>query len=1056
MRYRLIWPLLLLVMLLASSASTVAAPAQQKATKECSMCHLRWVADFEGEQKREYLLDFTEEKVVATEMMCYSCHDGSIVDSRLRVWETSRHKAGTDPSEAISIPENFPLDREGRLTCATCHSAHGVDSTTDMGSTIFLREPNINSSMCRKCHSDKDDGPSHGKHPVNIEFDGIPTTILESGGKAGKGKGGEKNLIICETCHTPHGSTNNHFLVIPNSKEGLTHAMLCESCHTVSPDMKSDDALRRYSHPVAVDIIEEAELPETWENGEKPFLASGKAVNCRTCHSPHNGTKNNHLLVSKNEKGSLCLTCHTSKKKVFETKHDLVAQFPEETNADGIAASETGTCYACHSMHKGRGPKMWARDTEGASIEDLCASCHNENGLAQKALTGKLTHPIDIPVPDGMTTGTLPLFSDDGKKSPEGKVTCATCHDLHTWSVKTDDRGGKDVQGDATNSFLRKSSSPDSTLCRTCHVDKAPIRQTKHDMNRMYPRSKNAKLQTVKESGLCGSCHTPHNAIGNKLWALDARESDDQLQGLCLSCHAKGGMAEEKTTGSITHPIGAKPKMQEKYRGQFPLFAEDGKRDPEGKVSCPTCHDVHRWEAGKDIGPGPSDREGNRFNSFLRLPYDDSATLCSVCHEENALIVGSDHDLRITAPRSTNLNQENTEASGVCGACHVVHNAWGNRLWGRGVGPGGNRAEALCTGCHARRKAASRKTVGAPNHPMNKRVMDARPTVRRETRRLYRRGKGKDAPLKTELPMFTEEGDRSAQGLITCPTCHNVHRWDPEKHITGPGEKSEGDASNSFLRRSNVPEPKLCATCHTTKGFVLGTDHDMAVVAPEAQNKLRKTVAESGVCSACHVPHGSRGDGYLLWARDQGEGSEFQQERVCLSCHSEEGVGKHKVVKEFSHPKEIRVPQLNRAGSRNYAPVYNERGEKANVGLINCPTCHNPHQWTAGKPRQGEGKEVEGSNRNSFLRFKSSNNICRNCHGLDSLNRYKYFHSDHIRKTKKADSTDTTQKAEPVEPASPESKEQIQPASEETAIPGPPSRRRGDGRRSREIGGPPR
>jgi predicted CXXCH cytochrome family protein len=651
---------------------------------------------------------------------------------------------------------------------------------------------------------------------------------------------------------------------------------------------------------------------------------------------------------------------------------------------------------------------------------------------------------------DGMEAGSLPLFDEAGKKNSDGKVTCATCHDLHRWSAVSDERGGKDVQGDARNSFLRKSSSPDSALCRICHIDKAPIRETKHDMNRMFPRSKNAKLQTVKEAGVCGVCHTPHNALGDKLWALEARESDDKLEGLCLSCHAKGGMAEEKTTGSITHPIGAKPKIQEKYQGVLPLFAEDGTRSPDGAVSCPTCHDPHRWEAGKDVGPGPSDREGNRFNSFLRVPYDDSATLCSVCHEENALIVGTDHDLRITAPRDTNLNQENAETAGVCGVCHVVHNAWGNRLWGRGVGPGGNRGEAFCTGCHSRRKAASRKTVGAPNHPMNKRVLDARPTVRRETRRLYRRNKA-SKEVNTELPLFTEEGDRSAQGMITCPTCHNVHRWDPAKKVTGPGEKSEGYGSNSFLRKPNAPDSSLCSTCHTTKGFVVGTDHDMNVVAPNATNKLNKTVAESGVCSACHVPHGSRRGGYLLWARDPGKGSEFKQENVCLSCHSEKGVGKEKVVKDYSHPKEIRVPQLNRTGSRNYAPVYNERGEKANVGLINCPTCHNPHQCTAGKPRRGDGKPGEGSNRNSFLRFKSSNNVCRNCHGLDSLNRYKYFHSDHIRMSKQDKPPEAVAEPEsaPIEEseaASPESSE-VEPQTEVT--PGPARRARGAGREPR-------
>ena len=210
----------------------------------------------------------------------------------------------------------------------------------------------------------------------------------------------------------------------------------------------------------------------------------------------------------------------------------------------------------------------------------------------------------------------------------------------------------------------------------------------------------------------------------------------------------------------------------------------------------------------------------------------------------------------------------------------------------------------------------------------------------------------------------------------------------------------EGDGGNSFLRKSNLPDAGLCTTCHTTKGYVAGTDHDMAITNPGARNSLKKSVAQSGVCSACHVPHGAKGKGYLLWAGDLSEGSNLLQERTCLSCHQTGGAGDKKIVEYFAHPQEVRVPQLNRPGSANYAPVFSEEGTKVKAGFIACPTCHNPHMWTAGKERRGPGKEVEGNNRNSFLRFKSTGNVCRNCHGLDSLSRYKYFHSDYVRKKK--------------------------------------------------------
>ena len=991
--------LLLLILVLISAYSTTLSAATsgltRNSSRECSMCHIRWVDEFKTEGTKDLLIDYPKTRQVASEMMCYSCHDGSIVDSRWRVWETSRHKTGEKPSDKITVPPEYPLDSKGRMQCYTCHSAHGVEGGTDMATAIFLREPNVNSSMCRKCHQGKDKGPDEGLHPIDVEFPDFPKKILQAGGKAGTGK-----TVICESCHTPHGSTAEHFLVVPNEGEGsLTHSMLCEACHTVSPDINSDNKLRHFSHPVGVKLPDEAKLPEKWDNGEKPYLGKGKTVNCRTCHSPHNGTKKNHLLTTRKKGDELCLTCHTSKKRIYDTKHDIAKHFPDNENADGETAVEKGTCRSCHFMHKGYGPKMWARKGADATMEGICISCHTKGRIAKDKTTGKYSHPVGVkPQRIKQEGAALPLFTAKGKKDPEGKISCASCHDPHRWAPDSDDRGTNTKDGDVNNSFLRKASTPDGKLCKSCHSSKWSVLGSKHDMGLMEPHSKNSKGQTIEESGVCGACHTPHNAKAEKLWARNPKHGEDVIERLCTSCHSKGREAEKKTTGENSHPLGVKPGSSVAKKSGLPFFEKSGERSPWGRVSCATCHDVHRWQAGEEKGPGKRKIEGDRFNSFLRKPNDDSATLCASCHKQNALVVGTDHDLNVTASRAKNLNGETVKQSGVCGACHAVHNAFGSLLWVRGVGSGENRNEALCKGCHARRKAAAKKIIGDPSHPMNKAISDARPTLRRETSVFYEhvRRDGSD----TELPLFKANGERSEKGDITCPTCHNVHRWNPEQWATGSHKNIEGDGGNSFLRKSNLPNSGLCATCHTRKRFVVGTDHDMSVSAPQQQNSLGQTVQQSGVCSACHEPHGSTAGGYLLWARKLGKGSDLPQEQVCLSCHSKDGIAKNKVVKEFKHPRNVTITEQNHPGQNFYAPVYDEKGRKVDAGLLSCPTCHNPHIWSATKPGPGSGKLVEGNARNSFLRFRSRNNICRNCHGLDSLVRYKYFHTKKVRKAR--------------------------------------------------------
>ncbi|MCK5669224.1 MAG: hypothetical protein KAI15_09070, partial [Gammaproteobacteria bacterium] len=80
-------------------------------------------------------------------------------------------------------------------------------------------------------------------------------------------------------------------------------------------------------------------------------------------------------------------------------------------------------------------------------------------------------------------------------------------------------------------------------------------------------------------------------------------------------------------------------------------------------------------------------------------------------------------------------------------------------------------------------------------------------------------------------------------------------------------------------------------------------------------------------------------------------------------------------------------------------PVYNKAGKKAATGLITCPTCHNPHQWDPASTAKGSGKNIEGDVRTSFLRVSNTESFtCADCHGPDSLYRYKYFHSESTHK----------------------------------------------------------
>ncbi|HWR97071.1 MAG TPA: cytochrome c3 family protein, partial [Candidatus Methanoperedens sp.] len=240
------------------------------------------------------------------------------------------------------------------------------------------------------------------------------------------------------------------------------------------------------------------------------------------------------------------------------------------------------------------------------------------------------------------------------------------------------------------------------------------------------------------------------------------------------------------------------------YGPDLPLFASDGRRQIRGKIACATCHEPHRWEPA-----GGSGSDTPAATSFLRLAADGYAPLCFPCHADKSMVVGTDHDLRVTAPRAVNLAGETAEASGVCGACHAVHRAPGKlALWNRRYGEGWDERSRICLGCHR------------PDNDQGARVLPRTETHqvnypgRGQVNRLFTPARG-GAAGKKDIVLFAEDGSRAENGYLSCASCHDVHRWEPDVSSSGSGVPVEGDVANSFLR---VPpaalERTLCADCH--------------------------------------------------------------------------------------------------------------------------------------------------------------------------------------------------------------------------------------------------
>ncbi len=767
-----------------TSFAEIQPPKNPNSAKGCAICHYRWIDTFFIEGKGSDLVQYTSQKFVAAPEMCMSCHDGSIMDSRARMIKGEGHKTNVPPPSVMMIPKVFPLDEEGRVQCATCHTAHGVPSGPDSEETIFLRTSNRDSAMCRMCHRGMEGGLDTGNHPDGIVKLEIPQNLISFGAHAGKAG----NKISCETCHTAHGSPHESYLIQSALRSGL-----CLDCHADKEIVTPDGQIKPF-HVINVASVT-AKIPEALiKLGAK--VGDHGTVICQSCHKVHqNPIKHQLLLIEKDQKSTLCLSCHADKRYLADTKHNLMHSAAGEKNLEGKTVAEAGICSACHLPHKPARILTKEADFTG----QLCLSCHSEGNIAEKfQLTGN-QHPLNIHdlVENNLEKLTLPRYDEYGIQDKNGNMTCSTCHDPHRWqpdSIKGEIRA--EVSGDRTTSFLRK---PSPLICRECHSDKFQIANSKHDPKKMAAEERNILNQTASQSGLCGSCHLVHHAQKAFLWARKiSSKSDNLIQDLCNGCHNQESVAKQKVIKDYSHPVNVSV-FEKGLATSLPLFDNDGKKAENGVMGCITCHDPHRWDPSTTSVGDHFDIEGNSQNSFLRLETSPTPKLCENCHPDKAYIEKSDHDLIVTAPASRNIVGQTPLESGVCGVCHLAHNSENKiQLWAQGFGAGYNVMEMMCNFCHSKEGPAKKKIPQISFHPREK-IID---------------NQGKNIKGRLDyFPLFHgKTGEPTTKGNISCPSCHNAHQWDPQNRLKGEGINAEGDATNSFLRPQASRE--LCRDCH--------------------------------------------------------------------------------------------------------------------------------------------------------------------------------------------------------------------------------------------------
>jgi predicted CXXCH cytochrome family protein len=856
--------LILLPAYFITTGAWAAGNLTQNSSRECAICHFRWIDQF-VEGHGTALAEYETEDVAGDEMMCFSCHDGSTEDSRSKVWLLDMHKTGVVPSDKVKIPKLFPLSHEGKMMCATCHSAHSNPTDTSIERSIFLRITNNDSIMCEMCHVNQ--LARIENHPIHEGKEPLPDRIFAEGATPSFT---DPRHVICESCHTPHGGVERNLVYT------LVDSGLCAICHGDKIDAEGAPPAEQVNHSLFVKFKADPTLRIELKQGE------GGTLQCLSCHKVHQHAPGSKALV--------------------------------------------------------------------AGKKTLCGYCHADKDMKQTAAPKTANHPLDVTF--------KPVVA--GEFVPEGgennTVQCFSCHAVHRHKPGT-----------------KGLPAAREVLCATCHADQVLVEGTDHDLRVTSPEDINVLEQSVRQFGVCVSCHVPHKATGPYLWARGGKEGGELTpSGLCLVCHGEQGPAAKKGVGSHTHPVG----VQVKDAAQLPLNTLP---DSSTVMECHTCHDPHRWQPGLRISGQGVNVEGDGSSSFLRQPIGTSVALCSSCHAEQYRVDATDHDLRITAQEESNIAGQGVEQAGVCSPCHIPHNGTGPRLWARSLEEERKTSSRLCLSCHNSGGPGKAKLVGKYSHLV-----------------------GVPVPGSPELPLFKE---KDVDGLMECATCHNPHNWIPGGEHKGEGKNVEGNGASSFLRIANQSEPRLCTECHERQGYVVGTDHDLRITAPESQNLRGEKPAGGTVCAPCHSVHNAVSQP-ALWITDLSSGARDFMARTCYGCHRRGGIGAEKLVSVGSHPerfyfgynKPYSIAQHYIPDAVHEYPLFDGNGNKTPAGEITCPTCHDPHVWHPDRLEQGPGRNVEGTPVDSFLRKDVRRGLCYACHGIKTLFLYRYYHVEEERK----------------------------------------------------------
>jgi predicted CXXCH cytochrome family protein len=251
-------------------------------------------------------------------------------------------------------------------------------------------------------------------------------------------------------------------------------------------------------------------------------------------------------LTDANEKGVSMI-----KKTILLSIAMILFAIHDVPEAQGAHVFKKNHCRRCHQSLVTEPSRLVNK-----SLKSICGSCH-------RRLVKRSSHPVDF-IPRSMEVPQdMPLT--------RGKLTCNTCHDIHS-DEKPSSGPGK--------YYLRGGRSAGQDFCISCHV-----RDTEQEMH---------------EKGHVFAMGVAH--VGYYYANRKDSKNVDPLSLACMGCHDSSMAAHvlynSDISGAGEHPIGIdyKKAMMENEKLRHPSEMDRSIKFFRKRIGCGTCHDFYSTE----------------------------------------------------------------------------------------------------------------------------------------------------------------------------------------------------------------------------------------------------------------------------------------------------------------------------------------------------------------------------------------------------------------------------------------------------------------------------